>query len=326
MKTASVNESKAPRARNSWKRGLKNFVAFLVVAGFLLYVWEHRTELIGTLDASPSHIGALCALVFLTWVFSGLQAVTIYRAVQVPISIGEGITLTVAGTFGNYLPMRAGTVVRAVYLKEVHGLGIARFGGISGLRSLLVIIAAGIVGLLGLIPIWVGSAWNATRELGVIFLLLVAMPVALMMIPCPRFSWLPQRLKQLTSDATGAYDELRRKPQVAVKVVLLLVAQYFTLGLRFVVSGNALGVDIPASSVLLMAPLAALMSFMAITPGGLGLREAVMGYVSLDLGYSFADGLFVGTVDRAILLTMVAPFGGLAFLMLWRRMHSVAAS
>lgn len=77
----------------------------------LFYLWEHRHEFRGTLDASALHIAASCALIVLTWGFSGLQAVVIYRAVQVPVTVMEGIIFTVAGTFGNYLTMLAGTVV-----------------------------------------------------------------------------------------------------------------------------------------------------------------------------------------------------------------------
>ena len=88
---------------------------------------------------------------------------------------------------------------------------------------------------------------------------------------------------------------------------------------RFVVSADALELDMPLSSLFLMAPLAALMSYMAITPGGLGLREAVMGFVTTNLGFSFAEGMFVGAVDRAILLGIVTILGGLAFWVLWVR-------
>jgi len=138
-------------------------------------------------------------------------------------------------------------------------------------------------------------------------------------LPLPRWSWLPARIRDIAIDLTDAYDEVRRHPSLAIQVISLLVAQFGVLGLRFAVSADAVGMDVHISTLFLLAPLAALMTYTAITPGGLGLREGVMGFITLSLGLSFDDGLFVGTVDRAILLAMSALLGGLAFFRVWRR-------
>jgi uncharacterized membrane protein YbhN (UPF0104 family) len=309
--------------RRSWKRLVQNLLGFLIVAGFALYLWENRDELGSALDASAAHIGALCVLVLLSWFVSGLQAVVVYRALSVRISVREGFMLTVAGTFGNYLPMRAGTVVRALYMKRVHGVGYARFGGITGLRTLLNVIAAGLVGTAGLIAIWAEGESGPGLLLVSVFVGFMIAPILVMLIPAPRWEWLPQRLNRVAGDFTSAYDELRRQPVVAIQVVALLAAQYLILSVRFLVSANALGYEVALALLLLAAPLAALTSFAALTPGGLGLREAIMGYVTLTVGYSFSEGVFIGTVDRAVLLVMLAVVGGLIFLMLWRRIARV---
>lgn len=310
-------------SRMSWMRVLKGLIALLIIAGFAAYLWEHRHELDRTVDASALHILALVALVFLTWFFNGLQAYVVYRAVGTRISLLEGIMLTVAGGFGNHLPMRAGTVVRALYLKHVKGLRFARFGGIMALRTLLTIVGSGIMGLFGLGLAWLGGNARVSPDMVSIFALLTSVALVLMLLPLASWDWgwrwLPRRLARIADDVADAYDALRRKPLVALIVVALIVTQYLMLGLRFLVSADAIQADVPFASVLLMAPLAALMSFTALTPGGLGMREAVMGYVSWSIGFDFAQGVFIGTIDRSILLLMTALWGGLSFAVLWRR-------
>jgi|GEM_PF-2871920 len=308
-------------ARPFWNRALKKLGVFLIILAFAAYLWEHRKELQHALDLSPWHLVGLALLIFVTWFLSGLQTFVMYRAANLPVSIREGIMLTLAGTFGNYLPMRPGTIIRAVYLKEVHGLRFARFGGIFLLRVLLTIMAAGVMGLVGVGVVWLEDTSRTMLQLTLVFLLLAVAPLILMNLPVRNWSLLPPRLKRIAGDFTAAYDELRRQPIVALHVVLLLLAQYFVLGVRFIVSANALGLEISIGFLLLMAPLAAVVSFAGITPGGLGLREAVMGYVSVNLGFSFDQGVFIGTIDRAILLAMVTVFGGIVFHILWRRMN-----
>ena len=77
--------------------------------------------------------------------------------------------------------------------------------------------------------------------------------------------------------------------------------------------------------VLLLAPLAALANFAALTPGALGLREAVMGYAMHAVGESFSSGIYLGTMDRAVLLALVTLTGGPSFLWVWSRVRQAGA-
>ncbi len=298
---------------------LQNAVAGGIIVAFGVYLWEYREKLLLTLDASIFHVAGLVLLITLSWLIAGAQVYLVYSAANVPLSRKEAVILNVAGTFAGYLPMRLGTVIRAMYLKQVHGLRFARFGGISGLRLLFILTTTGLMGLFGLALVWFQDSAAPTVQIFTLFSVLFIFPLLVSKIPLPRLAWLPLRIKTIVADLTDSFDELRRHPNLAAKVILLLVAQFLVLGLRFVVSADAMGMRMPVGMLLLLAPLAALISFTAITPGGLGLREGVMGFMTLNLGLSFSDGLFVGTVDRAVLLVMSAVFGGLAFLRIWRR-------
>ncbi len=303
-----------------WLKLLRNSIATAIIAGFGYYLWMHRDAFGNALEASVLHIAVLVLLILVSWYISGVQSALIFRAVEVPLTMREGVMLTIAGTFGNYLPMRAGTLIRAYYLKERHGLRYARFGGVSGMRALLTIVAAGMAGLMGLLVASGSDDMRVSVELIAVFVSLMLGPLVIMLVPIPVARWLPGRMRQILLDVIDAYDTLRNRPKLGLFVVVLLLAQYLILGLRFVVSADAIGADLPLGFLLMMAPLAALMSYLALTPGGVGLREAVMGYVSLHLGYSFAEGLFIGTVDRAVLLACVALVGGATFFLLWRRL------
>lgn len=317
--SSSNDNAVSERRRPALFRLLRAVVGAVIVVAFAWYLWDQRAKLATALEATVWHFSSLCVLIAVSWLLNGAQAHVIYRAVSIPVSVWEGTMLSVAGSFGNHLPMRAGTVLRALYLKTVHGLRFARFGGISGLRMLLTVIAAGTMGCAALIVISLQGVATAPLELTLIFLALVVVPLVLLRVPFSRIRFVPSRLQKIVHDFADAYNELRRQPKVAFYVVLLLLAQYGVLSLRFIVSADAVGAEIAPAFLLLMAPLAALMSFIAITPGGLGLREGVMGFVTMSIGFSFSDGIFVGTVDRAVLLLMTALLGGISFWLLWRR-------
>lgn len=302
-----------------WFQIFKNIFAIIVLFGFGYYLWEHKDELYKSLDVSLWHLVSIILLIFISWFLGGIQATVTYRVSNINISVMEGIMLTLAGSFGNHLPMRVGTIIRANYLKEIHGLRYAHFGGIMGIRTLLTILATGISGIIGLLIISFTSYQSIPWDIVLFFLLLTFAPMLLLVFTIPKFDHNQGVLLKFVAGFANSFEELKQKPQVCTFIVILLLIQYIVLALRFIVAADSVGIDIPIGLLFLMAPLAALMSYTALTPGGIGLREMLMGYISFKLGYTFALGTFIGAIDRAVLLVMMAIFGGWSFLVVWLR-------
>lgn len=113
---------------------------------------------------------------------------------------------------------------------------------------------------------------------------------------------------------------------MSLAVLSLILGQQATLVVRFQVAAMATGAEPSLGVLMLLAPLATLTSYLSVTPGGLGVREAVMGYATFATGSSFTSGVYVGTFDRAIQLAMVAVFGGASFVSMWWKSRQGASS
>ena len=314
----------APESRRWWAH-LQNLIGAAVLFGFGYYLWRHRAHFASVLDVSVLDVLVLGALVVVTWVVTSAQSWLLYRASGIRVGFWESVVLAVATAFGNYLPARVGTIARAHYLKSIHGMRYARFVSVSGIRTVLMVVATGLAGILGTVGIFVGGG-----PLSVELLLLFS---ALCIAPVLAWVWRPPartegagRIRRILHDFAEGFAQLRARPGISGAVLVLVMTQYASLALRFFVAARATGGDVPTTLLLLMAPLAALVSFTAITPGGLGLREAVMGYASFATGTSFANGLYVGTLDRAVLLGMMAVFGSASFLTIWTRIRRASSA
>jgi uncharacterized membrane protein YbhN (UPF0104 family) len=240
------------------------------------------------------------------------------------VGFWECLLLAVATAFGNYLPARLGTLIRAHYLKSRHGLRYARLVGVTGARTVLMVMATGLAGMAGTLGIAL-SGGPLSMELLLVFF-------ALCVIPVVTWFWRPRaregkmsRIQRMLQDFAEGFALLRTRPAMSVGVMVMVVGQYASLAGRFYVAARATGSEPTLALLLLMAPMAALTGFVAITPGGLGLREAVMGYASYATGAPFSNGLFVGTVDRAVLLGMVTVFGSASFIAVWIRIRRSSA-
>jgi uncharacterized membrane protein YbhN (UPF0104 family) len=306
-------------ARYRTWRIVENTLASIILVASAWYLWVHRQELVATLDVSPRQLSYLVLGVLLSWFVNAVQNYVLYRAEGLGIGFGENLVLTVCAAFGNYLPMRIGTIVRLRYLKAVHGLGYVRSGSIFGIRIVLVVAATGLLGLVGTIGAWLEEG-PFSPELFATFMAMLTMSAAAFFHPAPARST-SGRIARLWNEFLAGFQALRTRPAISLTVLALFLVQYLLLGARFFVSMQAVQSHASWPVLVLFGALAGLTSFVAITPGGLGLREALMGYVTLSTGADFDTGVFAGTVDRTVSLALVATLGTASYVYVWWRLQ-----
>ncbi|HTV18901.1 MAG TPA: lysylphosphatidylglycerol synthase domain-containing protein [Polyangiaceae bacterium] len=304
---------------------VQNLIGAAIVAWFARYLWQRREHLLSILDVSVGHVAALSVVIVLTWMLTAAQSGVLYRASGIRIGFVENMLLTVGSAFGSYLPMLAGTVVRFHYMKSIHGLRYARSGSISWLRTILLCLSTALFGLFGTIGLLLaGSPVSPLLLAG--FALLLSVPIVALVWPEPR-AWLDRTPRaRILRDFFDGLGALRRDRSSSLSVFVLIVLQQLCLAVRFAIAAQATGQSPSLLLLCILAPLAVFVSFVSVTPAALGLREAVMGYVTYATGTSFGNGLFVGTVDRAVLLAMVTLFGGSSLAYLWYKIRRADAA
>ncbi len=283
-------------------------------------LWNRRRAFVELLDASWVDLLAMGALVLVAWVAASAQTWFLFRVEKAPIGFGENLALTLCANFANYLPMRVGTVLRVQYMKQVHGLRYARFGSIFGIRTVLLVSASGLLGGIATIGLWVVEGRPAWALL-VSFLGMAAGALIALLVPLPRMRENGRRLSRVWNDFVDGFAAARARPLVSAIVLGLTLLQQLALGVRLHIGFQAFQSDASVWFMLLLAPLVMLVSFVAFTPGGLGLREAAIGYVAYATGRDFNLGLFAGSLDRAVLIALTALLGVPSFVYVWRRLR-----
>lgn len=263
----------------------------------------------------------MSGLVLAGWFLSAAQTWVLFKAERAPIGFWENQLLGASASFANYLPMRVGTIVRVRYMNQIHGLRYARFGSIFGIRTVLLVSASGLLGVVSTTGLWLSEGRPAWLLLGGFVLLAIGSVVALL-APLPRFGTGETRVTRIWNDFVEGFAMARARPTVSFVVLTLTVLQQLALGVRLYVGFDAFQAPPSVWVLLLLAPLVMLVSFVAITPGALGLREAAIGYVAFAAGGDFSLGLFAGSLDRAVMLGLTLLLGTPSFVFIWRRLGS----
>ncbi|MEM1190291.1 MAG: lysylphosphatidylglycerol synthase transmembrane domain-containing protein [Pseudomonadota bacterium] len=304
----------------------KGLLSTAVLLWLVWYLFDHRDLLAQAAKAPPRYLAGLALLILTTWLFNSLQVLLFLRLAGLRIGFWENLLLQNATQLGNYVPMRLGTVLRFRYLKTVHGIEYTRLGGIAGMRTVLLTIAAGALGCVGLAVLAREDSVSLNPALWPIFLGMIVVPLAIWWIAA-HLTFSDQtwrgRLAQLL---LSSFSALRQRPATALRILALLLMQFVVLALRLQISFTIVGVELSPWALLLLAPTGTLLAFLTLTPGNLGLREWVIGVLSLATGYSFTDAVIAGVVDRAVLMICVFILGSLSLPLLIRRWRNATGS
>jgi uncharacterized membrane protein YbhN (UPF0104 family) len=299
---------------------VQNFVALGIVVWFVVYLWTSQEFLHQAASISARDAGVLSILIVFTWFTASSQGYVLFRASGARIGFFESFVLSAATSFGNHLPMRAGTLVRAHYMKSVHKMSYVVFGSIFSLRLVLTVITSGLIGFSTVTYIALSNG-RFSIELLLIFL-------ACAVVPFTVYFWKPTdsaaaegRISKLWQEFAEGFHHLKDQPRIAIWCALLILAQNLLFATRFYVAARATGMEIDLVIILVLVPIATLVSFTAVTPGGIGFRESIMGYATFATGLQFSNGLFIGTIDRIMLLILTIVFGSSAFIWIWLRVN-----
>jgi uncharacterized membrane protein YbhN (UPF0104 family) len=284
-------------------------------------LWRRRAAFGELLDASWFDLGAIGLLILAGFVLSAAQSWVLFRAENASIGFTENLLVVMSSNFANYLPMRVGTVLRGRYMKQVHGLRYARFGSVFGIRTVLLVCACGLLGSAGTLGLWLSGGRLAWLLLA-LFISMALASIAALLFHLPRLEADGRRLRRIWNDFVDGFATARAQPKVSSIVLVLILLQQLTLGLRLSIGFGAFQQQASPWLLLLLAPLIMVVSFVAFTPGGLGIREAAIGYVTLATGYQFDLGLFAGSLDRAVVLVLTALLGPPSLLYMWKRLRA----
>lgn len=303
----------------SFKKFVKNIVSLAIVAGLGYYLFRNWDTFQAAFDASWYHILGLVFCVLTTWLLNCLQSLLLLRQIGVMVGFWENMMLQLGMVLGNHLPMRLGSLIRMRYFKRVHGLEYMQFVGIAGVRSVVILLYSAILGSIGLIGLKLSEYSLIWALFGaILFVLLITLGsylIKLFQERQPKNAFLRNRLSEFLT----AFEIIQRRPILFWQISGLVLMQFATFCMRLSISFDAIHVDLSPWVLLIMAPTTTLISFLSLTPGNLGLREWMIGVISLASGNDFSSGIFAGTVDRAVLLACTFIFGPAPLVFIWIR-------
>lgn len=281
--------------------------ALLVAAWF---VHTHRAEF-AALDLSRPHlIAPLAGLVPVMLLASGLQIRTLVHPFGVRLAPREWYGLAAITTFYNAVtPFRGGLLAKAAYLHRRHGLPLTSFTAVTAVLALVNLLAAGLLGLAGLLRIGLGAGRGGHLVAGILGALVLGTIAVLFL--APRLPSFRHPLLAPLSRISRGWHLIRSDSAAMASAVAVALAQYGLMTASTILSFALLGVGIDAARALFLGCVSAISAVAGLTPAGLGLVEAVAVFGGVAVGIPPAESLAAAVTRRVVSTAVVLAIGPL---------------
>ena len=294
-----------------WFKYIKVFLTVAVILLFGLYIYRNPEIVISLKDLQPIYIGLIAIISLIIFFLEGLFVKVTLKAFKKVITVKESFYISTISRIGNYLlPMRAGAIFRATYLKNKYNFEYSKFlSTLYGYYIILFLLYA-VMGIFSLSVKWIVGG----KSYLVLLLFFIALFVAMLILMFLRipFEKLSKNSKNLWSKVVIFFDKFMKgwdtivKNKKLLKQLIIIIVGHITFSTVVVfVEFVALGIEVDILNLILYSALSGVSLLLSLTPGSLGIREAVFLISSSSIGLVREQILQLAIIDRGIMFILL---------------------
>ncbi len=302
-----------PRSEAESKRGLLlSLIGYGIVLGFVAlcgyYLVVHRGDFAFVAAMSLPELAAASLLVLVMYLINAYQLSLFLKNFGLSPRYREMVAITTAMLLGNLvLPMRGGSGALAVYLKKVYRLDFQAFAAIYGGTAVLIALTNTALAMAGLVVL-VWSHGFVNHALSLCVVLLFAASVYLSIFP-PPVAWKGKGLFAPVLEAAHSWHVLTRNRQLLARQIVAILAISLAMALSLFFIYRALGMPLSFSAVAITSSMGNVAGLVPLTPGGLGIVDAVVVQIPQIYGLDPARSLAAALAFRVLCLAWACALG-----------------
>lgn len=251
----------------------------------------------------------LLPLVFITL----LHIISLYNngialkllALPFKIKLKNYFLLSIASTFFNLItPFKGGAGIRAIYMKKRYQLKYSEFAAALFGNYVIISLVTALLGLIIIVFIYFQEA-IFSPAVTLVFLVIPAVSILIIKTKIP---FKNEKIREIT----GGWQIIKTDKILIIKLAALTCISILIIGLQNWITFRALGIEISLIQSFYVAIVGTLGIFINITPGSLGITEALYLFSAKIINIDPAYALLAALIIRASSLILMLIAGPIA--------------
>ena len=286
------------------KNLISGSVLILIIIYLIYYINNNLQNFKQLTMTNTLYLVPLLIFFLLSLYLNGIMLKTLMKPFKIKLKNNEAFGLAAITNFYNIItPFRGGAAARAIYLKKKHDFPYVHFLATLSAIYILIFLVSSIVGIFSMLTLQEKSIpILITLSILTIFLLLII--IFSPRIKEKRNKWLNRFIKVIN----GWHLIKNNKRIIAITIIISLV-QVLLTALNNLIAYQIFGIEITLAKALFIAAISNLSIIIAITPGNLGIGDAINVFTANIVGIPLTEAIATTMLLRAVNLAIIFILG-----------------
>ncbi|HLC46917.1 MAG TPA: lysylphosphatidylglycerol synthase transmembrane domain-containing protein [Candidatus Nanoarchaeia archaeon] len=304
------------------KSTIKKIISMALLVFFILwfvyYLNSHSSDFKQLSLVNSAYIFYFIMINFSFYITNGLLIKYFLEPFNIHLNIKEWFGLSILTSFYNTItPFRGGSIARASYLKKKHGFSYASFlSTLIGIYVINVMIAS-LLGIISMVLLYL--KFDMFNYLILFIFIGLFISTLIIVIISPNLSNTQNKVFNVLIRVINGWHLIRKNNKLVLTVSTIMVAQLMLGVLGTILVYGLFDAHIGLIKSMFLVSVSYLGNFISITPGALGISEAVQVFSALIVGITPSQSLAAALTGRAISLVLLIITGPLFSYLLFKR-------
>lgn len=288
------------------------FYLFALIA-LTVFLYANKNLFFALINISSLDLIFLSLFSLLAIYINAIQLRYLTDVFNVKLKFIEWFGLAVSNTMHNYyIPVRGGTVLKAIYLKKTHTLPYSKFISLTAGAYLLGFFLASVSAIFFILV----SFLLYHKFYGIFFYISVSLiaVTTIFGIFCLKveFSALFKKIPILHNfilKVESGLSYFKKNKGLLIKILVFKFFFILIMSVKLYWAFKAIGIDTNLITILIVQSLVMFSMVISLTPGNLGIREGIIGVLASMLDIPLQEAILGALVDRAVMMSIVIILG-----------------
>jgi uncharacterized membrane protein YbhN (UPF0104 family) len=288
----------------------KKIIPILVIMATLVllifYIKNNVNSFKQLTIANPLNLILLSIIILIALYLNGITLKTLMKPFKIKLKSMEAFQLSLITNFYNLItPFRGGAAARAIYLKKKYNFPYVNFLATLSAIYLLIFLVSAIIGLITLITL----KFNL-----IIFLLFTAIIISTLAIiifspkiKLTKNKWLNRFIKLV-----NGWHLIKNNKRIIIITIIISILQILLTAINNIIAYQIFNISLTLTQALFIAAITNLSIIVAITPGNLGIGDAINVFSANLIGIPLTQAIAAAILLRAVNLIVIFILGPIA--------------
>jgi len=286
------------------KNLISGIVLVLIISYLTYYIKNNLHNFKQLTLTNPLYLIPLVIIFFLFVYSNGIILKTLMRPFQIKLKNNEAFGLAIVTNFYNLLtPFRGGAAARAIYLKKKHDFPYVHFLATLSAIYILIFLVSSLTGIFSMLTLQEKSI-PILIALSIFTIFLLSIIIFSPKIKENKNKWLNRFIKVI-----NGWHLIKNNKKIITITILISLIQVFLIALNNLIAYQIFGIEITLAKALFIAAIANLSIIIAITPGNLGIGDAINIFTANIIGIPLTEAIAATILLRAVNLAIIFILG-----------------